>query len=175
MEVSGRGVESMLQLPAYVTATAMPDPSRVCNLQHSSGQHQILNLLNEARDQTCILMAITWVLNPLSHDGNSIFFVVVCFNGHTHGIWNFLSQGLNLSRSCSNAGYFNPLHQAGDWTHTFTVNHATGVGFLTHFATTGNSAFFSSKHYFIRAYEIRYISSKDHALLWSQVFTLLFS
>ena len=32
------------------------DPSHVCNLHHSSQQHQILNPLSEARNQTCILM-----------------------------------------------------------------------------------------------------------------------
>ena len=36
------------------------------------------------------------------------------FYGQTHGIWKFLGQGLNLSHSCSNAGSFNPLHQARD-------------------------------------------------------------
>ena len=30
----------------------LPDPSRVCDLHHSSQQHQILNPLSEARDQT---------------------------------------------------------------------------------------------------------------------------
>ena len=45
-----RGVESELQPPAYATATAMPDLSCVCNLYHSSQQHQTLNLLSEARD-----------------------------------------------------------------------------------------------------------------------------
>ena len=34
----------------------MPDPSCLCDLQHSSRQCQILNPLNEAKDQTCILM-----------------------------------------------------------------------------------------------------------------------
>ena len=32
------------------------DPSHVCNLHHSSQQHQILNTLSKARDQTCVLM-----------------------------------------------------------------------------------------------------------------------
>ena len=32
------------------------DPSRVCNLHHSSWQCQILKPLSEARDRTCILM-----------------------------------------------------------------------------------------------------------------------
>ena len=34
-------------------------------------QHQILNPLSEATDQTGILMVTSWVLNPLSHNGNS--------------------------------------------------------------------------------------------------------
>ena len=38
MEVPRLGVESELQLPAYITATAMPDPSCVCDLHHSSRQ-----------------------------------------------------------------------------------------------------------------------------------------
>ena len=50
--VSRLGVESELQLPAYTTATATPDTSHVCNLHHSSWQHQILNPLTEAKDQT---------------------------------------------------------------------------------------------------------------------------
>ena len=56
MEVSRLGAEWELQLPAYTTATAMWDLSRVCNLHHSSGQHWILNLLSEARDQACVLV-----------------------------------------------------------------------------------------------------------------------
>ena len=36
--------------PAYTTATAMQDPSHVCDLYHSSWQHQTLNPLSEARD-----------------------------------------------------------------------------------------------------------------------------
>ena len=46
------GVELELRLPAYATATATPNPSRVCNLYHSSRQCQILNPLSEAKDQT---------------------------------------------------------------------------------------------------------------------------
>ena len=40
----------------YTTVTAMPDPSHVCDLHHSPRQHQILNPLSEARDQTRNLM-----------------------------------------------------------------------------------------------------------------------
>ena len=56
MEVPRLEVESELQLMAYAAATAMPDPSHVCDLQHSSRQRRILNPLSEARDQTRNLM-----------------------------------------------------------------------------------------------------------------------
>ena len=45
-----------LQLPAYITDTAKQDSSHVCDLHHSSQQHQILKTLSKARDGTCILM-----------------------------------------------------------------------------------------------------------------------
>ena len=44
MEVPKQGVALELQLPAYTTATAMPTPSCVCDLHHSSRQGRILNL-----------------------------------------------------------------------------------------------------------------------------------
>ena len=65
------GIKSKLQLPAYARATAMPDLNHVCNLYHSSWPCWILNPLNEARDQTLILMDTSWVLNLLSHNRNS--------------------------------------------------------------------------------------------------------
>ena len=49
MEVPRLGTELELQLPAYTTAIAMPDPSHVCDLHHSSRQ--------------------SWILNPLSRPG----------------------------------------------------------------------------------------------------------
>ena len=53
LDVPRLGVKSE---PAYTTATATPDPSRVCNIHPSSWQCQILNPLREARDQTHVLM-----------------------------------------------------------------------------------------------------------------------
>ena len=61
MEVPRQGVELELQLAAYTTATAMLDPSHICNLHHSSRQNQILNPLREARDRTHILMDTSWI------------------------------------------------------------------------------------------------------------------
>ena len=56
METPKLGVQSELQLLAYITTTATRDPSRVCDLHHSSQQYQILNQLSEACDRTRNLM-----------------------------------------------------------------------------------------------------------------------
>ena len=61
MEFPRLGIESELQLPAYTTAIAMPDMSRICHPHHSSRQQQILNPVSGARDQTHILLDATWV------------------------------------------------------------------------------------------------------------------
>ena len=45
-----------LDQPAYTTAPATPDPSRVCDLHHSSRQRRIFNPLSKARDLTWNLM-----------------------------------------------------------------------------------------------------------------------
>ena len=52
-------------------ATAMPDPSHICDLHHSSWQCWILNPVGEAKDQTHILVDTSWVHNPLSYNKNS--------------------------------------------------------------------------------------------------------
>ena len=61
MEVPSLGVELELYLPACTTATAMQDPSRVCDLHHSSWPRWILNPLSKARDQTCVLMVTSQI------------------------------------------------------------------------------------------------------------------
>ena len=50
MEVPRLEVQSELYSPTYATATAAWDPSHIWDLQHSSWQHWILNLLSKARD-----------------------------------------------------------------------------------------------------------------------------
>ena len=56
MEIPRLGVELELLPPAYATATAMPDPSRVCNLHHKLTATRILNPLSEASGQSRNLM-----------------------------------------------------------------------------------------------------------------------
>ena len=55
MDVPRLQVESELQLQAYATAMAAPDPSHICDLCYNLWQCQILHLLSKARDQACIL------------------------------------------------------------------------------------------------------------------------
>ena len=64
MEVPRLGVQSERRLPAYPTATATQDLSRICDLHHSSRQPRTLHPLSKARDRTCVLMDSTWVHNP---------------------------------------------------------------------------------------------------------------
>ena len=71
MEVLRLGVESEPQLPAYVTVTATPDPSWIF---YNSRQRRIFNPLSRARNRTRILTDASQVLNPLSHNGNALFF-----------------------------------------------------------------------------------------------------
>ena len=61
LEVPRLGVELELQLPVYVTATATQDPSCICDLHHSSWQHQILNPLSKARDWIRIFMGASQI------------------------------------------------------------------------------------------------------------------
>ena len=63
-------VEAELHLPAYTTATAMPDLSHIFHLRLSLWQRWLLDPLSKARGPTCILMDTSWVRNPLSHNRN---------------------------------------------------------------------------------------------------------
>ena len=78
MGASSIEVKSELHLLVYSTAraTATLAPSKVCDLHRSSRQCRILNPLSKARDQTRILLDVSWVLNPLSHNKNSWFWVL---------------------------------------------------------------------------------------------------
>ena len=72
IEVPRLGVESELQLPVHITATAIPDLSHICDLHQSLRQCQIVvNPLSEARDRTGVHLDTSHVLNLLSHNGNS--------------------------------------------------------------------------------------------------------
>ena len=63
MEVPRLGVELELQLQAYTVATATRDRSQVCHVCHHSLQCQIPDPLNEAGDQTCILVDTSQIVS----------------------------------------------------------------------------------------------------------------
>ena len=111
MDVPRLGVKRELQLPAYATATATWDPSPVCDQQHSSWKPWIFNPLNKARDHTRILLAISQVLNLLSHNGNSNLLISICLYLSIYLPNLCLSTYLNLLiyLSLSNVSLFN-LH-----------------------------------------------------------------
>ena len=58
-------VESELELPAYTTATAREDLSRVCDLCHNSCQRQILNPLSKVRDRTSNLLVPSQIVSAV--------------------------------------------------------------------------------------------------------------
>ena len=73
------------------------------DLHCSLWQHQILNPLNETRDQTCTSsQMLCQVPNLVSNNGISFFFFFLSFShflDHSYGIWRFPGYGSN--RSCS--------------------------------------------------------------------------
>ena len=79
------GVKWEQQLPAYTTATAMPDPSHVCNLHHSSQPCPILNPLRGARDQTRVFLNTEpqWELQL------NFFFLLYIFTFFLHTSLNY--------------------------------------------------------------------------------------
>ena len=69
MEVPRLGVKLELQLPAYTTATAMQELSRICDLHHSSREHRILDPLRIEPASSWILVGFIstepqWELQP---------------------------------------------------------------------------------------------------------------
>ena len=76
MEVPRLGVQSELKLLAYTIATPMQDLSCICDLHYSTRQHQILNSLSKARDQTGILMDTSQICFHCTTTGNSLVLAI---------------------------------------------------------------------------------------------------
>ena len=104
MEVPRLGVELGLQPPAYTTATATQDLSRVCDLQHSSRQCWILKPLSTTRDRTCILM-----------DTSQICFHCTTMRTPKSDVIMFCHFGVSLSRCnlCAHKVHVSSLKVSG--------------------------------------------------------------
>ena len=79
MEVPRLGVELELRLLACTTATVAWDPNHIFDLCCSLRRCWILNPLREVRGHTHILKDTSRILNPLSHNGNSVFYFILFF------------------------------------------------------------------------------------------------
>ena len=100
MEVPRSEIKLELQLPAY---------GRLW-------QHQILSPLSETRDQTQILMDISWVLNPPSHNGNSAVYLsftkTLIWDGRycfSHTVLRLMVERVCRCNVYMVAGYSHPL------------------------------------------------------------------
>ena len=94
MQVSRLGVKLELRLPAYTTATAMQDPSPICDLYHSSRQRQILNPLSETKDRTCCSWMLVGFINCGAMTGTPDW----CFLGSNAHL-SFLLPSLPLQQT----------------------------------------------------------------------------
>ena len=81
MEVPRLGVKSEKQLPAYATAT--PDLNCICDLHHSSQQHQIVNPLSMARGWTHVLMDTSRVDYHWATMGTPLIEIIISAFNHT--------------------------------------------------------------------------------------------
>ena len=94
-EVPRLGVKSEMQLLAYAMATT--DLCCICDLCCSFQELQILNQLSE----TSILMNTSWVLNLLSHSGDSCLNILDNKEHYGHlGLFIFLYVSFNSLNTC---------------------------------------------------------------------------
>jgi len=112
MEVPRLGVNLELQLPAYTTATMIPDPSHVYDLHHSSWQRRILNPLSGARDRTCIIMELfEFIITELQRELPEILLYSHLFTQssiHSSICFNLFNT-LALSLFCPSFSFLNVL------------------------------------------------------------------
>ena len=100
MEVPRLGVESELYSPAYAIATAMWDPSHVCDLHHGSQQCWILNPLNKAGFGPKSSWMLVGFINQWAMTGTPRNILLVglisCFNIIWWGYIQILKLGVSI-------------------------------------------------------------------------------
>ena len=147
-EVPRLGDESELHLLAYTTATATPDLSHVCDLLTGYGNAGSFNPLSKARD-THILIDTSWILNLMSHNGNSSLWLLLIFFfwpwWRIAVLWPGIqprstSTKILTTRSPGNSGFFfravpmaHGCSQARGWDGAVAASHShSNARSLTH-------------------------------------------
>ena len=69
------GFQSRSRIGACATTTAMPDPSHICDLHHSSWQRWILNPPSEAKDHICFIVDTSQICFYWAMTGTPIFLI----------------------------------------------------------------------------------------------------
>ena len=120
------GAKPELQLLAYTTATAKPDPSHTCKLHYNSWQCQILSPLRKASDQTSILWILVGFLTHWATTRSPYMyqiFIHSSVDGHLgcfHALAIVNSAAVNIGVHISFQIMF------------FSVDRCPGVGLLDH-------------------------------------------
>ena len=86
-------------------ARELPHVAGMAKKQNKTKQALQMNLMHAQVLELLLCIAFFFFFSPPTS---------FLFKGCIQGIWKFLSQELDLSHSCHNAGPFNPWHQAGD-------------------------------------------------------------
>ena len=105
------GVKSEPQMLTYATATAMPDPSRVCDPCHSSWQCQMSKPPSKARDGTRIFKDpnedfTVWIpytcFSAIKSNASSVSLLTVSHSPHYLNLsWCRFLTYLTVSRACT--------------------------------------------------------------------------
>ena len=131
LEVPKLGVQLELQLPAYTTATEVPDPSCFQDPHLSSQQPWILNPLSGARDRTCNLMVPSRIHFHCAPAGTPR--------------WPFLSrcQAYIISSSfIPGKRVFDPMRSHSDCHGAYSNQQKGSKFFLNHVSSPYNEVFY---------------------------------
>ena len=135
------------------TATAMRDPSCICDLHHSSEQRRILNPLSGTRNRTCIRMDASRVCHPLSHSGNSCSVSqrlrLFCF--FTAPFWSYVTGAFCGQEDCSVSQRpervvccgLRVTERACFWVHLFTGGQTARATRFQSYFVTGHAFIFA--------------------------------
>ena len=179
-------MESELQLPTYTIATATWDPSHLCNLHHSSRQHQILHPLSGARDWTRNLMDTSQVHYPWAVTGRNspwLWFSMALVSSQFF-LWAKWLQHLSTDVQMSVSQTSGTRHSSSQFPLSWakeTFDKCSFFSFMRIMSLTTCELCFSTPLWFFFFCSLSFCflshhtSPKDLVLSWTIFFLLLFS